>query len=120
MREVLTLSLSDGILNIISFIQCSWRRPDIGISSIDENSITDSENYRHSGMYNKSLHDNKTIRPGFNQRSNQRQDYLNSMTYVGAQSSTSMATHSPPFSDLNPVSLPHLGPSITPRPVRTI
>ena len=100
------------------FINWSWRRPEIGISSIDENSITSTESFMNSRMYGNSSQENNMIRSSINQRSHRIQDSLSSMNYSGNDSSLTMATHSPPFSDLNPISLPHLGSTMPPRPVR--
>lgn len=84
----------------------------MGISSIDENSITGAVNYSNSP------YDHGMNHPSINHQFYQKQDNLRSLNYLGAQFHAATATHSPPLSDLNPISLPHLGSSMPPRPVR--
>ena len=86
----------------------------MGISSIDENSITSGINYSNSS-YEHNMNRPSIIHPCY-----QKQDNLRSLNYLGTPSHAAVATNSPPLSDLNPISLPHLGSSIPPRPVRNI
>ena len=98
--------------------QYSWRRPEVGISSIDENSITDSESFRHVGRFSSSPYHNDMNHPKMHHQLHPNQDNLSSTNYLAAQSYTAITNHSPPYSDLNPISLPYLGTSMPARPVR--
>ena len=93
-------------------------RPGTGISSIDENSVFSDFNQRSNNSYGKSSYENNSIRPTLQPEFHPGQTANpSSLNYVNANATPN---YSPPYSDLNPISLPYLGTSLTTRPVSTI
>ena len=79
--------------------------------------MLDGLEQRPNNFYGKQSYEDYSIRPTLHV--NEPTEHPKSLNYLNPNTSLA-SNNSPPLSDLNPISLPYLGGSLTTRPVGSI